>query len=170
MPPEYVTAHHLQPNFTFGARGMRQNCPKNPTPNTPQVQKCSPPECSAPPPPDRSSAARDVTGGLQLAFSDINAAGGLNGRLFHLVTAKYSGDPAPAVAALLDRWPLVARHSPGLRVCCFPRGCRRGFCVIRERHSASSCGRLRFSFQKAQRRAFQSIISDVVLSPRSFVF
>eukprot|EP00667_Euglena_gracilis_P000481 EG_transcript_481 len=55
-----------------------------------------------------ASFARDVTGGVRLAFAELNAAGGLNGRQYGLVTQEYSGDPARAVAALLDRWPLVA--------------------------------------------------------------
>eukprot|EP00667_Euglena_gracilis_P000996 EG_transcript_997 len=52
--------------------------------------------------------ARILSSALETAFVDINAAGGLNGRQFELVTAEYSGDPANATAALVDRWPLVA--------------------------------------------------------------
>eukprot|EP00668_Euglena_longa_P009168 GGOE01011061.1.p1 GENE.GGOE01011061.1~~GGOE01011061.1.p1 ORF type:complete len:1225 (-),score=408.76 GGOE01011061.1:1387-4929(-) len=58
--------------------------------------------------PQAYNIARDLNGGIRSYFTDINAAGGLNGRQFDLVSAEYSGDPANATAALFARWPLVA--------------------------------------------------------------
>eukprot|EP00667_Euglena_gracilis_P000635 EG_transcript_635 len=55
-----------------------------------------------------SIIAQDINAGLKVAFAELNAAGGLNGRQYVLVSAEYSGDPANATAALVDRWPLVA--------------------------------------------------------------
>eukprot|EP00667_Euglena_gracilis_P003417 EG_transcript_3427 len=55
-----------------------------------------------------AGVARTINAGLLAAFADLNAAGGLNGRQYQLVSANYSGDPANATAALADRWPLVA--------------------------------------------------------------
>eukprot|EP00667_Euglena_gracilis_P011129 EG_transcript_11368 len=52
--------------------------------------------------------AHDVYAGIKSAFAAINASGGLNGRQYDAVAAEYSGDPAGALAALMDRWPLVA--------------------------------------------------------------
>eukprot|EP00667_Euglena_gracilis_P000421 EG_transcript_421 len=55
-----------------------------------------------------SSLARGNAAGIRLAFAELNAAGGLHGRQYDLITQEHSGDPVPAVAALLDRWPIVA--------------------------------------------------------------
>eukprot|EP00667_Euglena_gracilis_P004497 EG_transcript_4522 len=52
--------------------------------------------------------ALDVYGGVKVAFSQINAAGGLNGRQYDVIAMEYSGDPSRALAALTDRWPIVA--------------------------------------------------------------
>lgn len=37
--------------------------------------------------------ARDANAGLTAAFAEVNAAGGLSGRQFDVVSAEYSGDP-----------------------------------------------------------------------------
>eukprot|EP00668_Euglena_longa_P009169 GGOE01011062.1.p1 GENE.GGOE01011062.1~~GGOE01011062.1.p1 ORF type:complete len:1207 (-),score=363.43 GGOE01011062.1:1194-4682(-) len=58
--------------------------------------------------PEAYRIALGVNTGLKAFFADINAAGGLNGRKYDVISAEYSGDPGSTVAALLDRWPLVA--------------------------------------------------------------
>eukprot|EP00667_Euglena_gracilis_P000903 EG_transcript_903 len=45
---------------------------------------------------------------LQAAFAALNAAGGVDGRPVQLVQRYYTGDPAPAAAALADRFALLA--------------------------------------------------------------
>eukprot|EP00667_Euglena_gracilis_P007293 EG_transcript_7365 len=55
-----------------------------------------------------SRIARDIYAGIKSTFALLNAEGGLNGRQCDAVAAEYSGDPAGALAALMDRWPLVA--------------------------------------------------------------
>eukprot|EP00667_Euglena_gracilis_P003085 EG_transcript_3091 len=52
--------------------------------------------------------AREVFDGMKQTFASINAEGGLNGRQYDVVAAEYGGDPAPVLAALMARWPLVA--------------------------------------------------------------
>eukprot|EP00668_Euglena_longa_P026095 GGOE01032652.1.p1 GENE.GGOE01032652.1~~GGOE01032652.1.p1 ORF type:complete len:1207 (-),score=397.63 GGOE01032652.1:123-3611(-) len=52
--------------------------------------------------------AQNINAGLKFIFANVNAAGGLNGRQYDVISAEYSGDPANATAALVDRWPVVA--------------------------------------------------------------
>eukprot|EP00667_Euglena_gracilis_P005267 EG_transcript_5300 len=46
--------------------------------------------------------------GLQSAFADLNAAGGVSGRPVQLIQYRFSGDPKTALAAFLDRYALLA--------------------------------------------------------------
>jgi ABC-type branched-subunit amino acid transport system substrate-binding protein len=52
--------------------------------------------------------ALEVGRSMAATFAETNAAGGLLGRPFELLQVEYEGDPNVAMAALLDRYPLVA--------------------------------------------------------------
>ena len=52
--------------------------------------------------------ALEVGRSMAATFAEANAAGGMLGRPFELLQLEYSGDPNAAMAALLDRYPLVA--------------------------------------------------------------
>eukprot|EP00667_Euglena_gracilis_P003137 EG_transcript_3143 len=53
-------------------------------------------------------AAEAIGHAVLASLATFNAAGGVNGRPVELIQQYYSGDPAPAAAALADRYPLLA--------------------------------------------------------------
>eukprot|EP00667_Euglena_gracilis_P009620 EG_transcript_9783 len=53
-------------------------------------------------------AAEAIGAQLQSAFAVLNAAGGVDGRPVQLLQRYYAGDPAPAAAAFVDRYSLLA--------------------------------------------------------------